>query len=253
MMVRAPDVRVWRRFDLFLDASQGMIPANLLDPVAVIRSKGRCQVASGQSSASSVAWHVVFFAAGPLFAEDGPTLYKQLCASCHDTGTDRAPESRRAAGDVARARARRARKRGHALDGQRPHGRRAPRDRRIRHRQVVRAGVQHDAVAAGDVSRDGRRLRQPAGGTALERLGREHGEHALSGRRAGRIHGGRRAAAEAEVGLRLSRRAQRRCAADDRRRPRVRRHAERHRLCARAPPRAASTGRSRPTPPCAPR
>ena len=29
--------------------------------------------------------------AAPLFAEDGPTLYKQLCASCHDTGTDRAP------------------------------------------------------------------------------------------------------------------------------------------------------------------
>jgi polyvinyl alcohol dehydrogenase (cytochrome) len=34
---------------------------------------------------------VVFFAAGPLFAEDGPTLYKQLCTSCHDTGIDRAP------------------------------------------------------------------------------------------------------------------------------------------------------------------
>jgi len=29
--------------------------------------------------------------AAPLSAEDGPTLYKQLCASCHDAGTDRAP------------------------------------------------------------------------------------------------------------------------------------------------------------------
>jgi polyvinyl alcohol dehydrogenase (cytochrome) len=29
--------------------------------------------------------------AGPLSAQDGPTLYKQLCASCHDAGTDRAP------------------------------------------------------------------------------------------------------------------------------------------------------------------
>ena len=30
--------------------------------------------------------------AGPLFAaEDGQTLYKQLCATCHETGTDRAP------------------------------------------------------------------------------------------------------------------------------------------------------------------
>jgi polyvinyl alcohol dehydrogenase (cytochrome) len=30
-------------------------------------------------------------AAAPVAAEDGPTLYKQLCASCHDPGTDRAP------------------------------------------------------------------------------------------------------------------------------------------------------------------
>ena len=29
--------------------------------------------------------------AGPLFADDGPSLYKQLCASCHDAGTERAP------------------------------------------------------------------------------------------------------------------------------------------------------------------
>ena len=29
--------------------------------------------------------------AGLLSAEDGPTLYKQLCASCHDTGIERAP------------------------------------------------------------------------------------------------------------------------------------------------------------------
>ena len=29
--------------------------------------------------------------AGEVLAQDGPTLYKQLCASCHDKGTDRAP------------------------------------------------------------------------------------------------------------------------------------------------------------------
>jgi polyvinyl alcohol dehydrogenase (cytochrome) len=29
--------------------------------------------------------------AGPLFADDGPSLYRQLCASCHDAGTERAP------------------------------------------------------------------------------------------------------------------------------------------------------------------
>ena len=30
-------------------------------------------------------------AASPAAADDGPTLYKQLCASCHDAGADRAP------------------------------------------------------------------------------------------------------------------------------------------------------------------
>src|SRR5262245_7861437 len=27
----------------------------------------------------------------PALADDGPTLYKQLCATCHDTGAGRAP------------------------------------------------------------------------------------------------------------------------------------------------------------------
>ena len=31
------------------------------------------------------------FSAGPVAADDGPALYKQLCASCHDSGLDRAP------------------------------------------------------------------------------------------------------------------------------------------------------------------
>jgi polyvinyl alcohol dehydrogenase (cytochrome) len=36
---------------------------------------------------------LLFFAtiAAPAHADDGPTLYKQLCASCHDTGAARAP------------------------------------------------------------------------------------------------------------------------------------------------------------------
>jgi polyvinyl alcohol dehydrogenase (cytochrome) len=34
---------------------------------------------------------VLSCAAIPLAAEDGPTLYKQLCATCHDTGLERAP------------------------------------------------------------------------------------------------------------------------------------------------------------------
>jgi hypothetical protein len=31
------------------------------------------------------------FFAGPLSAEDAATIYKQLCATCHDSGLERAP------------------------------------------------------------------------------------------------------------------------------------------------------------------
>src|SRR5262245_29433101 len=34
---------------------------------------------------------VATFAVNFAFAEDGATLYKQLCATCHDTGLERAP------------------------------------------------------------------------------------------------------------------------------------------------------------------
>jgi polyvinyl alcohol dehydrogenase (cytochrome) len=34
---------------------------------------------------------VLFSVAGPLAADDGATLYKQLCATCHDAGVERAP------------------------------------------------------------------------------------------------------------------------------------------------------------------
>src|SRR5713101_1137991 len=39
--------------------------------------------------AGSVA--LLFLSAGLLSAEDGATLYKQICAACHDTGIERAP------------------------------------------------------------------------------------------------------------------------------------------------------------------
>jgi polyvinyl alcohol dehydrogenase (cytochrome) len=35
---------------------------------------------------------LLFSSVGPLSAEDGPSLYKQLCSSCHDTGFNRAPD-----------------------------------------------------------------------------------------------------------------------------------------------------------------
>src|SRR3954468_22203607 len=34
---------------------------------------------------------LLFFSAGPLSAEDGATLYKQICATCHEAGVERAP------------------------------------------------------------------------------------------------------------------------------------------------------------------
>ena len=39
----------------------------------------------------AVAFLGLLTSAAPAVAEDGPTLYKQLCASCHESGTDRAP------------------------------------------------------------------------------------------------------------------------------------------------------------------
>ena len=99
---------------------------------------------------------LLFFSAGPLSAEDGPTLYKQLCASCHDAGIERAPD-RDALRAMSPERVLAALESGAMLSmASEPHRGGAARDRRIRHRQVLRAGAQHDSVAAGDVSRDGR-------------------------------------------------------------------------------------------------
>jgi len=39
----------------------------------------------------SLAWALFVFSPATAAAEDGPTLYKQLCASCHEAGTERAP------------------------------------------------------------------------------------------------------------------------------------------------------------------
>jgi polyvinyl alcohol dehydrogenase (cytochrome) len=49
----------------------------------------RCRVRPLTSLAGVLA--LLSLSAAPLAAEDGPTLYKQLCASCHEAGTDRAP------------------------------------------------------------------------------------------------------------------------------------------------------------------
>ena len=112
----------------------------------------------------------------------------------------------------------------------RPDRRRAARDRRVRHGKDVRRGVQHETLAASDVPRGRRRIRQPADRSDVERVGREHAEHALPGRKDGGTRRRRRPEAEIEVGVRISRRAQCRRPAVDGRRPRLRRNAKRHRV-----------------------
>src|SRR5437773_58696 len=52
-------------------------------------SNARRQMRTLIRCAGSVA--LLSLAAGPLSAEDGAPLYKQICAACHDTGIDRAP------------------------------------------------------------------------------------------------------------------------------------------------------------------
>ena len=39
----------------------------------------------------AIALPLLLLSAGALFAEDGPTLYKQICAACHDADFERAP------------------------------------------------------------------------------------------------------------------------------------------------------------------
>ena len=164
-------------------------------------------------------------------ADDGPTIYKQLCASCHDTGARSRADARRAPGDDAGARA--------DGDGERARCCRWP------------AAAPASSAARSPSSSTGKpfsaafstkpspqamcravsdEFASPLSGAALERLGREHAEHPISGWPDGRPRRRRRAEAQAEVGIRLPWRAERRRTAVDRRWPRVRRNAERHGL-----------------------
>ena len=99
----------------------------------------------------SLAWALLVFSSAIASADDGPTLYKQLCASCHETGTERAPNR-----DVLRAmtpeRVLTAMEGGPMLSM--AAGRTGVERRAIAEfvtGKPFAAGAQHDAVAAGDV------------------------------------------------------------------------------------------------------
>ncbi len=101
------------------------------------------------------------------------------------------------------ARAGRDGERQHGHDGHRPHGRRAPRDRGIPDRQGFRHRVQHGAVTSSHVPGPAGRV-HARDRSDVERMGPGHEQRALPS--PGRARGGRRAEAEAQMGLRLSRR-----------------------------------------------
>ena len=103
---------------------------------------------------------LLFSFAGPLSAEDGASLYKQLCASCHDTGFDRAPD-RDALRAMSPERVLAALESGPMISM--ASGRTGVERRAIAEFVTGKSfgqALEHDAVAAGDVSRD-RRVASP--------------------------------------------------------------------------------------------
>ena len=107
---------------------------------------------------------------------------------------------------------------------------------KTRRRGIPRRPASRHGAAAVDVGRCASAappMSDPGEGVELERLGRHGHQHAVRAGGQGRADGAARAAAEVEVGVRVSRRDRRACAAGRRRRPLVRRQRERRRLRAR--------------------
>ncbi len=163
-------------------------------------------------------------------AEDGPTLYKQLCASCHDTGLGRAP-TRDVLRQMTPERVLAALESGAMLSmasGRTGVERRAiaefvtgkPFAEAFSTRPSPQAMCR---AAAGEFANP---LAGPAwNGWGVNTRNTRYQDAAAAGLTAADVP-----QAEGEMGVRLSGRAERRCPAGDRRRSRVRRHAERHRL-----------------------
>ena len=183
-------------------------------------------------------------------APDGAELYKRTCAQCHDAGVGRAP-SREQFRAMSPDRVLAAMETGSMVTMANDRsGRRTARHRRVPHRQDVRQRAHHHPGAARDVHA-GQRAVRPGRRPRVERLGQRHLEHPVPDGRQGRPGRGRRAEAEAEVGVRVSRAT---CS-------RTRRPPSSAGACSSAagaarstrstPPPAASTGTSTPARACA--
>jgi len=99
----------------------------------------------------------------PAAAQDGAALYRRDCAGCHDMGVDSRARPRSAADDDRRARVERARERTDAVDGQPRDGRRTPRHRAVRRRQIaVRARSLTTTPPSSSMCTRARELHEPA-------------------------------------------------------------------------------------------
>ena len=174
----------------------------------------------------------ILIAAVSASAQDGAAAYAQNCAACHDAGVDRAP-SREALQAMTAERVLAALESGAMISMA---SRSSAAERRAIAQFVTGKSLSKKDV---DMTPAPQSMCAPAGdftnpltGPTLERLGRQHLQHALSGRRSGRTLGSGCAPSQSEMGVRLSRRSRRQRAADHRRRPRVRRQPGRQGLFA---------------------
>ena len=189
----------------------------------------------------------------PVRAEEAPgsrgeALYRTRCASCHEGGVARAPDT-------------------NALRQLRPErttfalmfGMMSPQGRDLSQgeiqdivRYLVGASVEQQTAAGFQMQRAGSRACGCFIAT-LERLGRRHRPTPVSTRRHGPAFAGQRSAPEAEMGVRLSWRHQGLCAADGLGWPGLRGQRGGQGLCAGCRDSAASAGCSTPASAYAPR
>ena len=177
---------------------------------------------------------------------DGADLYKRTCAPCHEQRHERAP-NRDAFQSMSAERVLAAMETGSMISmASSRTGRRAPRDRRVRHRQAVRGAAlttpSPQAMCRGGAGR----VQSATPARRWTGWGANTQQHAIPGRRAAGLTAADVPKLKLKWAFAFPGDLQRRRAADDRRWARVRRQLGAAR-CTRSTPRpAASTGSSMP-------